>query len=138
MFRRVLNFYLTAIFLAGPGLCCCSLTRASAKDCTVAATRQITAHSCCHNNTDKQAPGKPVRCPCRQHQEQQVTSRNNEASAVDDQMVAKHWWPSFEGVTEPDNAIKGASDPNHLVQHSLDSPFPTSRDLLRALSVMRC
>ncbi len=138
MFRRVLNSYLIVTLLAGPGLCCCSLTRASAKVCTDLSTREITAHSCCQNKTDKSPSGKPHHCPCRQHREQQITSVTEVTSASYDQIVAKHWFPSFEGSAGSKHPLIGVTDPDHLAEQSLDSLYPTSRDLLRALSVMRC
>lgn len=138
MFKRVLNSYLIAVLLAGPWLCCCSLSRVSAKFCPSPSSQEITAHSCCHSETNKSSSEKSNRCPCRQHHEQQVTSLSGAASAVSDQIVAQHWWLSFECFIGSGSALIGATDPDHLAQQSLDTLYPTSRDRLRALSVMRC
>ncbi len=138
MFRRALNSYLIAVLLAGPCLCCCSLTRALTKTRTDASACQITAHSCCHGNTDQSSPEQPDRCPCRQHQDQQVISLTDGTVAVSDQIAAEHSCSTMECSVGSGNALIGATDPDHLIQQSLDSLYPTSRDRLRALSVMRC
>jgi hypothetical protein len=138
MFRRILNSYLIAVLLAGPWLCCCSLSRASTILSPSSSTQPITTHSCCHSESDKSSPEKSHRCPCRQHHDQQVISLSEAAFTVSDQIVAQHFWLSIECCIVSGNSLLGATDPDHLVQQSLDSLYPTSRELLRAISVMRC
>lgn len=139
MFRGILNSYLIAVLLAGPWLCCCSLSRVSTMlRSNLSAQATLDSHSCCHSETNRSSPEKPHRCPCRQHQDQQVTSLTEAISAVGDQIEAQQFGLSVECCTQSGNVLIGATDPDHLGQHSLDSLYPTSRDLLRAISVMRC
>lgn len=138
MFRRILNSYLIAVLLAGPWLCCCSLLRVSTMLSPSPSTQTITAHSCCHSESSKSSPEKPHRCPCRQHQDQQVTSLVEATTTVSDQLAAKLFLLGVECCIGSESATIGATDPDHLDQQSLDSLYLTSRDLLRAISVMRC
>lgn len=139
MFRSAVTSYLIAMSLAGPGLCCCSFKRAAAVVLAFAASchgQKMATPSCCHAGKDKQPSGKPDTCPCRQHREQPVLSLNSGSTSSD------AFGADRSGLTcEPAMAVLDpleAGDTDHLVQQALDSPYPNSRGLLRALSVMRC
>jgi len=140
MFRRLINSYLIAILLAGPCLCCCSLSRASTKDCPIATDGglEIESHSCCHSEPDDHAPEKSQDCPCRKHQDQQATSLGVEASIANARLVAELSWPSLLSAWTFTGESSQADDSNHLSRQSLESTFSSAQDLLRAFSVMRC
>lgn len=137
MFRRVITSYLIAIILAGPGVCCCSLSHAFSSDSASTDTSQA-APSCCHSKTDKQSPGKPDSCPCRKHRERLVVSSNDESSKGDDGPGAAHWQPNVEPALAGSGDLFSAGDPGHLARQALFATYLNSRSLLRAISVMRC
>lgn len=141
MFRRVITSYLIAIALAGPGLCCCSVNRAFARDRAPAGRSyrcNVAAHSCCHSDRDSQSPGKPDKCPCRKHHEQPIVSLDDGSSPAGDALGASQWRPNFASAMAVIDALFAAGDPSHLAQQALDATHLTSQALLRALSVMRC
>lgn len=141
MFGRLVTSALMAMFLAGPGLCCCSLKRASAIErspATGCVGPQLASHSCCQSDTGKQSPEKPGQCPCRKHHKQLVVSVNHGSSSTIDLLSSDHWRPDFESAIADVDALSGTGDPHHLEQQALDAPHLTSQGLLRALTVMRC
>ena len=141
MFRRVINLYLMAVLLAGPSLCCCSLSHASTTDSqsTHSCGQDASAHSCCASNDDtNDEPVKSDHCPCRKHHEQQVLSGNDTVSAASARLTTDNLTPSFHFGLIPAGELAQARDLNLLAQQKSDADSPSSRDLLRGFSVMRC
>ncbi len=141
MFRRVITSYLIAMTLAGPGLCCCTVSRVFGRDCEHACCRPATkpdSGSCCHSHPAKRPPTTPDECPCRKYYEQQLVVPDNEASPPSDALGVRNRPVSLDSMAAVIGSPLSASDRNQLSRRVLVSPYPSSSDLLRALSVMRC
>lgn len=133
MVRRVITACLIAIALAGPGMCYCALEHVISPDNTIA------SHTCCHGPKDQRPVERPDTCPCRQHHEPQIVSLNNDSLSLNAGCGARPWLPLPDFATSLLGAlVDAAADANHIAPQALDSPYPNSRAMLRALCVVRC
>lgn len=141
MFRRIITSYLIAMTLAGPGFCCCTVSRVLGHDCAHACCRPAAksgSGSCCHSHPTKRPPATPDECPCRKYHEQQLVAPDTQASPPSDGLGARNWPVNLDSVAAVIGSPLGASDRNQLTRRVLVSLYPSSSELLRALSVMRC
>jgi hypothetical protein len=153
MMRVALSIYLMFATLAGPWLCCCSITRMVhllASLCPQEA--QPPTETCCHSkaslpavpDTEHQRSDEPGRpgdeepCPC-QHKGSPaaLTLPTNQTTCQDlllaraDELVPSVAIPIVHVTT-------ATSDPNSGPPGCLDAPFVSARDLLHSLHVLRC
>jgi hypothetical protein len=149
--RIGLSLYLMLAILAGPSLCCCAPTRLLAFFPHNQKT-ELACHCCCHHATErdpagpktKDAGGKPCRapedhCPCRKGRSQQVLF----TPAEDPSDVGGIRSLMMDRLTVAGLFLLSAESPAlHLQEqgprHCIAFPFHSSRDMLRALQILRC
>ncbi len=145
MIRRGFTYYLALIALAGPGMCCCSYLQAwtAFPDCSSGRGQASECHghsirhSCCHHPS-KKGSSTQNQCPCREHQAVQaafLTERSGQSEINQPSAI----WQSFEiGPALLPGSLFIQVNGQRIAAHSLESPYLTSKGILRALHIMRC
>jgi hypothetical protein len=151
MVRIALALYLVLSTAVGPLLCCC-LPGSVFPFCSSATQSCAAHHRCGHNAANHRhqsaktkevlgqpSPARQDNCPCRKGQADQVLFAENERSSS-----ATHLRSSLIPQITDGNLFLQPSEPSGLdIQTQPPSqciafPFCTSRDMLRALCIMRC
>ena len=152
MVRVALALYLVLSTAVGPLLCCClpgsvfSLCSSDTQPCSA-------HHGCCGHNAanhrhhwaktkevfGQPSPARQDNCPCRKGQADQVLFAENERSSS-----ATHLRSSLiPQITDGDlflqpSEASGLDMQTQAPSQCIAFPFCTSRDMLRALCIMRC
>ena len=148
MMRAILLSYLTAVVMAGPGLCCCTMVRVVALFAPKSAT---TAHAragscrCSHSTAGKgnRAPhkSKPAPCderPCSAKEHQSQPLNVEPASTVMAKVLDAVWQQLvLARPAAPDAAADLAAIPARP-RESFGFPYLDGKGIVRALRVWRC
>jgi hypothetical protein len=139
MVRIGLTLYLMLSTAVGPALCCCLPGDFLALCLPASSVR----HSCCgyHAGRTEQSPGTPSPgpqkdCPCKKDQPQPVVFTPTHQSAA-----SEYTRPLMlpQGTVVGD-CLLGAAHfvQGHAPREPISYPYHNSRDLLRALRILRC
>lgn len=148
MLRVALTIYLGISLLAGPALCCCTLTRTAAAVTQAVAknTNGVQERSCpcCKQTSDAESPSQgsqheaPGResCPCQSSHPQLAQIDAPAGFAL--QGNAEVWFDAMVGHLEPSLWLITSTSARADFSHPFDDPFHSAQDLLRVMHQLRC
>ena len=148
MMRAIIVTYLTAVVLAGPSLCCCTMVRAVAMMAPKPAT---TAHAhtggcrCSHSAAGKGrlAPDKsaPMPCddrPCSAKEHQSLPFTVEPASQLMAKVFDGVWHQLLLASSDSPSAVEAVAATPAIPRENSGFPHLDGKGILRALHVWRC
>lgn len=141
MFRRGLIYVLIVAVVFGPQWCCCAARRCFAGTATSTTDRLPVPSCCCAGGKDSTDTGsrEPASCPCKHRPRQAVLDASSPAVTV--QELGKPTVADFlSPFTADGSSVPGSRRPlaDELFSGWQSELIAGSRDLLRALPVLRC
>lgn len=140
MFRGGIIYVLIVAVVFGPQWCCCAARRCFAETAT-STTERLPVPGCCAGAKQSDGPGsrEPSSCPCKHRPRQAVLNASSPAVTVQEFgcLTGGDFLSPFvaDGRSVPDSRRPLADV--HFSGWQSES-IAGSRDLLRALPVMRC
>lgn len=163
MLRTAVTYYLMLVSLAGPALCCCTLSDLFQMPCghargshdKVARSHKhvhgtshrhvhhehsnTVAKHCCHHQGTENPNDSRHECPCGHQSERQIAIVS---TGLGESLLSAVTDGAMQHVTlvllVPPSMIWGDVVSQSVAQLALETPFSTPAGQLRALSVLRC
>jgi hypothetical protein len=142
MLRTGVSIYLMLVTLAGPGLCCCTLTQHRHRLPSTAKQKPLERPCCCHRQAKAPSQSTPVEpkkpCPCKEHGAMPVAFLQNQSCSAQQLDFAEqlHYFAdvaSLACVNEVPSPVASQQSPVLGMSGCL-----TAQDLLRALHILLC
>jgi len=148
MARIGISLYLMLVSLVGPGLCCCTITRAwGCQACCASSTQQDHHHhsGCCHHHDSTPKPETPKNpdgpsCPCKDHGAIPVALLRSDLENAKQLKTSLELGLVFESMAfvAASTTASPVHDGQALLAHALWCPFQSPAGILCALCILRC